>query len=103
MRANSTVNESEMAEKKQCLPSIEDSKNEGVKYPCGQCEYKAKQRSDLSRHTKSIHEGVKFPCEQCNYKATWKKDLLRHIKSIHQVSSFLVLNVITRQQRREVY
>ena len=58
-------------------------KSEGVKFQCGQCEYKATWKHHLLRHIKSIHEGVKFLCDQCDFKATQKGHLLAHIKSIH--------------------
>ena len=56
------------------------------------------------KHIKTIHDGVKFLCAQCDYKATQKDNLLTHIKTKHElkVSSFLVLNVITRQQSRDI-
>ena len=40
------------------------------------------------RHIKSIHEGVKFPCGQCDYKARRKEGLVIHIKSIHKRVKF---------------
>ena len=57
---------------------------EGVKFPCDQCDYKATQKGDLLKHIKSLHEGVKIPCGQCDYKATEKGHLLRHVKSKHK-------------------
>ena len=55
------------------------------RFPCQQCDYKAKQKGHLLTHIKTIHEGVKFPCEQCDYKATQKVSILRHVKSKHKV------------------
>ena len=37
-----------------------------VKFPCGQCDYKATKRGNLSTHINSRHLGVKFPCDQCD-------------------------------------
>ena len=39
--------------------------HEGIKYPCGQCEYQATSKRNLDQHKKSVHEGIKYPCEQC--------------------------------------
>ena len=59
------------------------SKHEGVRFPCDQCDYKAVQKPSLVRHIKTVHEGVKFPCEECDYKAAQKFTLMRHKKSKH--------------------
>ena len=47
---------------------------DGVTFPCNQCEYKATQKQNLLAHIKSVHEGVKYPCQQCGYKATRKNN-----------------------------
>ena len=61
----------------QDLLKLKNSKyNDVVKFPCTQCDYKAKEKGNLLKHIKSIHEGVKFPCTQCDYKATQKGHLL---------------------------
>ena len=60
------------------------NKNNENKYPCDECNYKAKFPSHLRQHVKSIHEGVKYPCIQCNYKATVPSALSQHVKSIHE-------------------
>ena len=39
------------------------------------------------QHIKVIHEGVKYPCNQCDYKAKWKSSLLTHMKSKHDITS----------------
>ena len=87
-------------------------------HQCSQCEYKAKQKSNLQRHIKSIHEGKsvfcqlcskqlqfstkgsllthinsvhkghKLSCPQCEYKATQKGNLQTHIKSVHDGEKF---------------
>ena len=59
-------------------------KQEGIKYPCNQCDYKATQQSHLQQHIKSKHEGIKYPCILCDYQATQKGDLQRHIQSKHE-------------------
>ena len=62
--------------------------NEGVKFPCDQCDYKTTRKNSLMTHIKSRHEGVKFPCDQCDYKATLKRNLLTHIESLHKGITF---------------
>ena len=39
---------------------------------------------DLRTHVKSIHEGVRYPCDQCDYKATQKSNLSKHSKINHK-------------------
>ena len=56
--------------------------NEGISYPCQQCDYKATQQSDLNRHVKAIHDGVRNPCQQCE--AFDLSTLNRHVKSKHE-------------------
>ena len=58
--------------------------NEGVKFTCAQCDYKAAWKGRLLTHIKSIHEGVKFPCAQYDFRAILKRNLLTHIKSFHE-------------------
>ena len=41
------------------------SKHEGVRYECDQCECKAVWQSYLTDHIKSKHEGVRYECDQC--------------------------------------
>ena len=58
--------------------------NDGAKYPCNQCNYKATKSSHLQQHIKSIHDEVKYPCNQCNYEATVPSNLQQHLKSVHE-------------------
>ena len=59
--------------------------NEGVKFPCRQCNcnYQATSKEHLTRHKSAVHEGVKYPCGQCNYQATSKGHLARHKRAVH--------------------
>ena len=47
------------------------------------CDAQFTVRSNLSTHIKSQHQGVKFPCGLCDYHATQKSHLSRHNKTIH--------------------
>ena len=60
------------------------SVDEGQKFQCPHCEYKATWKRSVQIHIKSVHEGQKFPCPQCEYKATQKGHLKTHIKSVHE-------------------
>ena len=60
-----------------------------VRYPCDQCDYKAKNVGNLKKHVESIHDGVCYTCDQCTYKATKKG----HIKFVIHV-----INVTIRLQ-----
>ena len=59
------------------------SKHEGARYPCDQCDYQATQQFHLQTHVQSKHEGVKYACDQCDYQATQQFSLKRHIQSMH--------------------
>ena len=59
------------------------SKHEGVKYACNQCDYQAKQQGNLKIHIQSQHEGVKHDCNYCDYQATQQRNLKVHIKKKH--------------------
>ena len=41
--------------------------HEGVQYPCNLCNYKAKQKSELKTHLKTIHRRLYYLCGQCGY------------------------------------
>ena len=58
--------------------------HEGVKYPCGQCDYQASSTGNLARHKRAVHEGVKYPCGQCGYHATLKLNLDHHKRAVHE-------------------
>ena len=60
------------------------TKNDGYKYLCDLCDYKARHRSNLLTHMKSKHEGVKYPCNYCDYRATQKGSLSSHVNSKHE-------------------
>ena len=49
-----------------------------------QCDYKATQKSHLTRHTQAVHEGVTHTCGECNAIFTHKSSLTEHQKSIHE-------------------
>ena len=46
--------------------------NEGVKYPCIQCDYQSTTKGSLAQHKMAVHEEDKYPCRQCNYQASTK-------------------------------
>ena len=46
--------------------------DEGVKYPCRQCDHQATSKSHLARHKRVVHEGIKFTCRQCDNHLTSK-------------------------------
>ena len=43
----------------------------------------AKRSSNLISHVKSIHEGERHQCGQCDYKATQKSNGNKHIMKVH--------------------
>ena len=70
--------------KKSYLTKLKQPKHEGVIYEFDQCEYKATDNDNPSRHKKSKHEGFRYEfryeCDQCE----WKIHLTDHIKSKHE-------------------
>ena len=61
-----------------------NSKHEGVKCSCNQCEYQATTQRFLKTHKQSKHEGVKYACNQCEYQATTQRFLKTHKQSKHE-------------------
>ena len=53
-------------------------KNNGNKYPCDQCNFKAITKDRLNKHIESIHCGRRYLCDQCEYSAKQKIHLNRH-------------------------
>ena len=60
------------------------SVHEGMKYPCGQCEYQATLKGNLDRHKRAVHQEIKYPCGQCEYQATQNEDLENHRRVGHE-------------------
>ena len=46
-------------------------------------------RGDLSIHKRAVHEGVKYPCGQCNYQATTQGSLDEHKRAVHEGVKYL--------------
>ena len=63
------------ATKQSNLTTHRQSKHEGVRYYCDQCDYKATLHIRLTTHKQSKHEGVRYECDHCDYKATQKSNL----------------------------
>jgi len=59
------------------------SKHEGVRHACNQCDYQAVYQSTLKIHIQSKHEGIKYSCNRCDYQSSLKNSIKTHIKSIH--------------------
>ena len=65
------------------LKRHKESKHEGVRYPCNECEYAGTTKGSLKVHKESKHAGVKYPCEYCKYAATSKRVLVAHKRRKH--------------------
>ena len=57
------------------------SKHEGLE--CQQCQKQFTCKDGLKGHIKSIHEGIKYACNQCNYQAKAKYSLTKHTRRNH--------------------
>ena len=53
------------------------------KHSCDRCEKSFSQKSDLSKHIKSVHLIVQYNCDQCEKSFSRKGVLKEHIKSVH--------------------
>ena len=55
------------------------------RFQCNICEYKAGQKSALTKHNESVHEGIKpFKCKICDYKTAQNSKLEKHTESVHE-------------------
>jgi uncharacterized Zn-finger protein len=62
----------------------------GVKFDCLECDYKATEKSHLTRHINSIHRGIrKFKCELCESSFTASSSLATHLQSVHNKIRFV--------------
>ena len=52
------------------LKRHKESIQEGVRYSCDSCNYKATKLGILKRHRESIHEDVRYCCDSWDYKTT---------------------------------
>ena len=73
---------------------LKESKHEGIRYPCNQCEFASTKPGILKAHKKSKHEGIRYPCDECDYAAKDQKYLKRHKESKHSGIGTLVTNAI---------
>ena len=58
--------------------------NEEVRYSYNQCDYKATQQSNLTKHRQSKHEGVRYNCDQCDSTFTQQYKVTIHKQSKHE-------------------
>ena len=58
-----------------------ESKHEGVKFLCDQCNYKATQKGHLKAHIQSKHENVKFHCDKCDFKVAMHRNYRKERKT----------------------
>ena len=62
------------------------SKHEGMRWPCNQCDFKAWERCTLNSHYRTVHQfdqPIKFKCVNCDYETLHKGDLNVHTKKHH--------------------
>ena len=56
------------------------------KYKCDMCEFSTLNKSNLTKHIKSIHLKEKHHCNLCGYMAARKGCLDQHFDNIHQTN-----------------
>ena len=54
------------------------STEKGSRYYCKECGKQMMNKSNLNTHVRSVHDGIKYPCGQCQYEATSKGSLAQH-------------------------
>ena len=57
------------------------SKHEGIKYPCNQCDYQATHQSSLQTHIAAKHSDNILQCELCDYQTKWRYHYIAHKKA----------------------
>ena len=56
--------------------------HEGIRWPCNQCEYKARDKYTLNKHVRAEHINCTvFKCDDCEYETMYKNRLKAHAKS----------------------
>ena len=56
--------------------------HEGIRWPCSQCEYSARDKYTLNKHVRIEHESsIVFKCDDCEYETKYKNLLKSHTKS----------------------
>ena len=79
---------------KKALKSHKESKHEGIRYPCDQCEYAATRLGHLKSHKESKHEGcegVRYPCDQCEHTFMAVSDMKKHKRSKHPCDQYSII------------
>ena len=60
------------------------SKHEGVKKLCNQCDYKAYDKPSLTKRVKAVHLNLKtHTCPLCDFKTSLVEYLAMHNKRVH--------------------
>ena len=67
---------------------ISTSKHTNIRFFCDHCEYQTMEHGTLKRH-EALHKPASLECSMCNYKTKNKANLSRHIKTNHDSNSFL--------------
>ena len=65
------------------------TKHNGVKYTCNQCDYESEILKELKGHqNEKKHEGMKFQCHLCKYRATLQSNLKIHVQAMHECQTY---------------
>ena len=59
------------------------AQHSGVTFPCNKCEFVAKIKNQLERHSKNVHEV--YHCNDCDFKTFGRRSLWLHTKSRHSI------------------
>ena len=67
----------------------------------GNAAKQLQREGSLAEPKRAVHEGVKYPCGQCNYQTTRKRHHAEHKRAVHEGSNILVDNAAYNSLRRE--
>ena len=81
-------------------------KHKGKMFQCISFNKEYKSGPALGYHTLSVHQDIKYKCDFCEYSSPQKSDLTRHIKSVHiqgKTDNFHAQHVTINQLGRLIY
>ena len=65
-----------------------ETKHEGMRYICDQCDNTFARFHVLNRHRASKHDGMRYNCTKCSATFSWKSSIFKHNKLNHVTVSY---------------
>ena len=74
---------------KRLVQKIKMSAKKVIKqFECSDCDKVFTDKSNLSKHKKSIHQGLTYNCDRCDQTFAYSQGLQRHKRSVHEGERF---------------